>query len=178
MNVVQSLFQLGLQVVAQFQLALAFDPGAPLPVVVRDWWAFGVAVEAEDRARGALRAAGVVRSFQLPAGPGIRVDPGLREGQAVVPGRDNRLAFITVAARTQAQARERLRRAAGEVSVRGVTTAVWLPGESATPDPAFTDAAPETGIAVLEARGGSRVRTAVRPVGRRASPPAAGPGSP
>jgi len=78
------------------QIALAFDADAPLPRAVRDLWAFGFAVEAEDRARGALRAAGVVRSFQLPSGPGVRVDPAIGEGQVIVPSRDNRLAFVTV----------------------------------------------------------------------------------
>ena len=87
------------------QIALALDPGAPLPHVVRDFWAFGFAVEAADRARGALRAAGVVRSFQWPSGPGVRVDSALGEGQVIVPSRDNRLAFVTVSARSQTQAR-------------------------------------------------------------------------
>jgi acetyl/propionyl-CoA carboxylase alpha subunit len=154
--------QTGVDIVAA-QLALAFDAGAPLPRAVRDWWAFGFAVEAEDRGRGALRSAGVVRSFDLPSGPGVRVDPALRSGQVIEPSRDNRLAFVTVSAGTQAQARERLARAAGEVSVRGVTAAVWLPGPSGSPDPAFTDAAPDTGVAGLEVRGGgTSVRVAVR----------------
>jgi acetyl/propionyl-CoA carboxylase alpha subunit len=145
------------------QLALAFDPGAPLPQAVRDCWAFGFAVEAEDRARGALRAAGVVRSFQLPSGPGVRVDSALGEGQVIAPSRDNRLAFVTVSARAEAQARERLPRAAGEISVRGVTTAVWLPGAAGPADPEFTDVALDAGVVELEVRrGGTSVRLAFR----------------
>jgi acetyl/propionyl-CoA carboxylase alpha subunit len=154
--------QTGVDIVAA-QLALAFDAGAPLPHAVRDFWAFGFAVEAEDRARGALRAAGTVRSFQLPSGPGVRVDEALGEGQAIVPGRDNRLAFVTVSARTETLARERLGRAAGEVAVRGVTTTVWLPGLAGAADPEFTDVAPDAGIVELEVRrGGSPVRLAFR----------------
>jgi acetyl/propionyl-CoA carboxylase alpha subunit len=145
------------------QIALAFDADAPLPRAVRDLWAFGFAVEAEDRARGALRAAGVVRSFQLPSGPGVRVDPAIGEGQVIVPSRDNRLAFVTVSARTETQARERLRRAAGEISVRGVTTTVWLPGAAGPADPEFTDVEPDTGVVELEVRrGGTSVRLAFR----------------
>jgi acetyl/propionyl-CoA carboxylase alpha subunit len=145
------------------QISLAFNAGAPLPQAVRDFWAFGFAVEAEDRARGALRAAGVVRSFQLPSGPGVRVDSGLGEGQVIVPSRDNRLAFVTVSASTETQARERLPRAAGEISVRGVTTAVWLPGAAGPADPEFTDVAPDTGVVELEVRrGGTSVRLAFR----------------
>jgi acetyl/propionyl-CoA carboxylase alpha subunit len=145
------------------QLALAFDPGAPLPRAVRDLWAFGFAVEAEDRARGALRAAGVVRSFQLPSGPGVRVDSALGQGQVIAPNRDNRLAFVTVSARAEAQARERLPRAAGEISVRGVTTAVWLPGAAGPADPEFTDVALDAGVVELEVRrGGTSVRLAFR----------------
>ena len=145
------------------QIALAFNAGAPLPQAVRDFWAFGFAVEAEDRARGALRAAGVVRSFQLPSGPGVRVDSALGEGQVIVPSRDNRLAFVTISASTETQARERLPRAAGEISVRGVTTAVWLPGAAGPADPEFTDVAPDTGVVELEVRrGGTSVRLAFR----------------
>jgi acetyl/propionyl-CoA carboxylase alpha subunit len=144
------------------QLALAFDAGAPLPRAVGGFWAFGFAVEAEDQARGALRAAGVVRSFHLPSGPGVRVDPAIRKGQVVVPTRDNRLAFVTVSARTEMQARERLPRTAGEISVRGVTTTVWLPGAAVPADPEFTDVAPDTGVIAAEVRGDTPVRFAFR----------------
>jgi acetyl/propionyl-CoA carboxylase alpha subunit len=154
--------QSGADIVAA-QIALAFDADAPLPRAVRDRWALGFAVEAEDRARGALRAAGTVGSFQLPSGPGVRVDPGLGEGQVIVPSRDNRLAYVTVSGPTQAQARERLGRVAGEISVRGVTTTVWLPGADGPADPEFTDVAPETGVVELEVRrGGTSVRLAFR----------------
>jgi acetyl/propionyl-CoA carboxylase alpha subunit len=149
------------------QLALAFDAGAPLPRVVKDNWAFGFAVEAEDRARGALRAAGVVRSFLLPAGPGVRVDGAVGQGQVIVASRDNRLAFVTVSARTREEARARLPRAAREISVRGVTTTAWLPGAwlpgaAVEADPEFTDVAPESGVVELRERGGTSVRFAFR----------------
>ena len=154
--------QTGIDIVAA-QLALSFDAAAPLPRAVRDRWAFGFAVEAEDRGRGALRAAGVVGAYDLPSGPGVRVDPALRKGQVIQPSRDNRLAYVTVSARTQAQARERMARAAGEVSVRGVTAAVWLPGPAGAPDPAFTDVAPKTSVVEAEVQGGgTSVRFAVR----------------
>lgn len=153
--------QSGVDIVAA-QLALAFDAGARLPRVVRDHWALGFAVEAEDRARGALRAAGIVRPFQLPTGPGVRVDSAIAEGQVVVPSRDNRLAFVTVSARTQEQARERLLRAAREIHVPGVTTSVWLPETAAVADPEFTDIAPDTGIVTLGAPGDTSVRFGLR----------------
>jgi acetyl/propionyl-CoA carboxylase alpha subunit len=149
--------------IARAQIALAFDAGTPLPRAVRDFWAFGFAVEAEDRARGALRAAGAVKSFQLPSGPGVRVDAALGEGLVVAPSRDNRLAYVTVSAKTETQARERLLRAAGEVSVRGVATTVWLPGPAGPADPDFTDTAPDAGVTELEVRrGGASMRLALR----------------
>ncbi len=154
--------QSGVDIVAA-QLALAFNPDAPLPQAMRERWAFGFAVEAEDRARGALRAAGVVRAFNLPSGPGVRVDPAIRNGHVIVASRDNRLAYVIVSAVTQAQAWERVARSAGEISVRGVTTAVWLPDLTGPADPEFTDVAPDTGVVELEVRGGSTsVRLAVR----------------
>ncbi|MGH3264351.1 MAG: biotin carboxylase N-terminal domain-containing protein [Trebonia sp.] len=154
--------QTGVDIVAA-QLALAFDPSVALPRPFRDDWAFGFAIEAEDRARGALRAGGVVRSFRLPSGPGVRVDSAIGQGQAITPSRDNRLAFVTVRARTEAQARERLVRAAREISVQGVATTAWLPGTAGRDaDPDFTDATPDTGIVPLDVRGGGwSVRFAV-----------------
>jgi hypothetical protein len=80
-----------------------------------------------------------------------------------VPSRDNRLAFVTVSARAETQARERLLRVAGEISVRGVTTTVWLPGVAGPADPEFTDVAPDAGVVELEVRrGGASVRLAFR----------------
>jgi acetyl/propionyl-CoA carboxylase alpha subunit len=151
----------GVDIVAA-QLALTFDAAAPLPRAFRDNWAFGFAVEAEDRARGSLRSAGVVRSFQFPSGPGVRVDSAIGQGQVVVPSRDNRLAYVTVSGRTQAQARERLLRAVREISVRGVTTSVWLPDAAGPADPEFTDVAPDPGVVRVESRGGESVRFALR----------------
>jgi acetyl/propionyl-CoA carboxylase alpha subunit len=153
--------QSGVDIVAA-QLALAFDERTPLPRAVKDSWACGVAIEAEDRARGALRAAGTVRSFGLPAGPGVRVDAALREGQVIVPTRDNRLAFITVSARTEDEARQRLGRATAELSITGVTTTTWLANTPSTPDPTFTDTPPDTGIVPVETRGGPQIRLALQ----------------
>ncbi len=145
--------QSGVDIVAA-QLALAFDAGAALPRPGRERWAFGFAVEAEDRARGGLRAGGVVSSLTWPSGPGVRVDPGAAPGQVIVPERDNRLAFVTVSGSTPLEARQRLARAAAEVAVSGVTMSAWLPGAAGLPDPAFSDVAPDTGLVELEVRGG------------------------
>lgn len=153
--------QAGVDIV-RAQLDLALDPAARLPQPARRGAAIGFAVEAEDRARGCLRAGGTVRSFQLPEGPGVRVDSALNEGLTIWPTRDNRLAFVTVSAGTRQQARDRLTRAAGELSVLGVTAATWVSDQPGRPDPAFTDAAPEAGIVPLDVRGGGTMRLAVR----------------
>jgi acetyl-CoA/propionyl-CoA carboxylase, biotin carboxylase, biotin carboxyl carrier protein len=92
----------------------------------------------EDPGRGFLPAPGTVTAYVEPAGPGVRVDSGVRVGSVVGGSFDSLLAKIIVTGATRAEALERARRVLDETVVEGVPTV--LPFHRAVVrDPAFTD---------------------------------------
>ena len=58
----------------------------------------------------------------MPAGPGVRVDTGLRAGDRVPPDYDNLVAKIMVHAGDRGAAIDRLRRALDETEIAGIQT--------------------------------------------------------
>ena len=79
-------------------------------------------VNAEDPARGFLPSTGTLRRFEPPAGPGVRVDSGVRAGGEVSGRFDSMLAKIVVVGADRPQALARARRALDECVVEGVPT--------------------------------------------------------
>ncbi len=81
-------------------------------------------LNAEDPERGFAPAPGMVELLRLPSGPGVRVDTGTAEGEAIPPEYDSMVAKVIAWGRDRAEARARLRRALAEttVIVRGGTT--------------------------------------------------------
>ena len=126
---------------------LAIADGHPVPVL-KDPEPRGHAIEfrinAEDPGRGFLPSPGTVTRFSAPAGPGVRVDSGVRDG-SVVPGQfDSLLAKLVVTGADRQQALRRARRALREFEIRGLATV--LPFDRAVVDsPAF---AAEDGLGV------------------------------
>jgi acetyl-CoA carboxylase, biotin carboxylase subunit len=83
-------------------------------------------VYAEDPDRGYLPDAGTVRRLDLPAGPGVRTDFGVRSGGAVSVYYDPLVGKIIVWAPTRPDAVARARRALSECVVEGVRTTLPL----------------------------------------------------
>ncbi|MSP73069.1 MAG: fused acetyl/propionyl-CoA carboxylase subunit alpha/methylmalonyl-CoA decarboxylase subunit alpha [Myxococcales bacterium] len=79
--------------------------------------AIEVRVCAEDPERGFAPAPGTVRLFRPPAGPGIRVDGALTEGQTIPAVFDSMIAKVMAWAPTRSEALARLQRALGELEV-------------------------------------------------------------
>ncbi|MDH6237761.1 biotin carboxylase N-terminal domain-containing protein [Cryobacterium sp. CG_9.6] len=123
-------------VLAQLQIAV----GGPLPVLedpVPTGHAFEFRINAEDPGRGFLPAPGSVATFVVPSGPGIRVDAGVRAGDAVPPQFDSLLAKLIVTGADRPQALRRARRALAEFEITGLPTV--LPFHRAVVStPAFT----------------------------------------
>jgi len=98
-------------------------------------------INGEDAARGFLPAPGTVTVFDPPAGPGVRLDAGVRSGSVVGGQFDSMLAKLIVVGANREQALERSRRALAEFSVEGVPTVI--PFHRAVLDnPAFTATGP------------------------------------
>jgi 3-methylcrotonyl-CoA carboxylase alpha subunit len=108
----------------EWQLRVA--AGEPLPLRQEELRLRGHAVEArlyaEDPARGFLPAAGVLLRFRAPEGEGIRVDAGVREGDAVSVHYDPLLAKLVAHGRDRPEALRRLRAALAATRVAGVST--------------------------------------------------------
>jgi acetyl-CoA/propionyl-CoA carboxylase biotin carboxyl carrier protein len=79
-------------------------------------------INGEDPGRGFLPAPGTVTRLHLPAGPGVRVDAGIAEGDAVGGAFDSLLAKVIITGETRTETLERARRALDEMVVEGLAT--------------------------------------------------------
>jgi acetyl-CoA carboxylase, biotin carboxylase subunit len=127
---------LGLDLVRE-QIRIA--AGERLALAQGDVRPTGAAIEfrvyAEDPDQGFLPQAGSVRRLELPAGPGIRCDFGVRSGGAVPVHYDPLIGKIIVWAPARAEAVARARRAVDECLLEGVHTTLpihrWLLAQEA-----------------------------------------------
>ncbi len=104
-------------------------------------------INAEDPGRAFLPGPGALTAWQVPAGPGVRVDSGVAAGAVIGREFDSMLAKLIVTGRDRSQALERARRALAEFEVEGVATV--LPFHRAVvDDPAFAPADPAVPFAV------------------------------
>jgi acetyl-CoA/propionyl-CoA carboxylase biotin carboxyl carrier protein len=85
---------------------------------------FEFRINGEDPAAGFLPAPGRITRLRFPAGPGVRVDSGVAEGDTVSGLFDSMIAKVIVTGATRAQAVERARRALGELEIEGIPTVV------------------------------------------------------
>ncbi|MFB2573252.1 biotin carboxylase N-terminal domain-containing protein [Micrococcus sp. IITD107] len=97
---------------------------------------FEFRINGEDPGRGFMPAPGTLSTFRLPAGPGVRVDTGVEEGETISGAFDSMVAKVIVTGATREQALQRSRRALAEMQVEGMPTV--LPFHRAVvSDPAF-----------------------------------------
>jgi acetyl-CoA/propionyl-CoA carboxylase, biotin carboxylase, biotin carboxyl carrier protein len=93
-------------------------------------------INAEDPGRGFLPAPGTITTWQVPSGPGVRVDSGVRAGSVVGPAWDSLLAKLIVTGATRKEALQRAARALAEFEAGGLPTALTFDRVVVT-DPAF-----------------------------------------
>jgi acetyl-CoA/propionyl-CoA carboxylase biotin carboxyl carrier protein len=79
---------------------------------------------AEDPAQGFRPAPGVLSRFRAPSGPGVRMDAGVAEGDAVDGRFDSMFAKLIVTGRDRGEALRRARRALAEIQIDGVPSPV------------------------------------------------------
>ena len=113
----------GLDLVA---LQLRVAAGEPLPPEVLAPTMTGHAVEArlyaEDATRCFLPKTGTLARFEVPAGPGVRVDSGVESGSVVGMHYDPMLAKVVAHGATRHEASARLAAALAGARLHGVTT--------------------------------------------------------
>ncbi|MFK5690515.1 acetyl/propionyl/methylcrotonyl-CoA carboxylase subunit alpha [Ornithinimicrobium sp. LYQ92] len=93
-------------------------------------------INAEDPGRDFLPAPGTALVFRPPTGPGVRLDSGVEQGDAVAGAFDSMLAKLVVTGRDRQQALARSRRALAEFEVEGMPTALTF-HRAVVADPAF-----------------------------------------
>lgn len=79
-------------------------------------------VSAEDPWNNFMPDTGVLTTYRLPSGPGVRVDNGIMEGMEVPIYYDPMLSKLIVHAGTREEAIERMKRAIAEFEVSGIET--------------------------------------------------------
>jgi len=120
----------------QFRIAMGESLGFDDPVIRGHSIEFRI--NGEDPGRSFLPAPGRITAWNIPTGPGVRVDAGFRNGDVIGGNFDSLLAKLIVTGATRKEAIQRARRALAEFEVGGLATA--LPFHRAIlEDPSFTE---------------------------------------
>ena len=81
-------------------------------------------INGEDPGRGFLPAPGQITEWQLPTGPGVRVDAGFKKDDSIGGNFDSLLAKLIVTGSTREEAIARSKRALAEFKIEGLATAL------------------------------------------------------
>jgi acetyl-CoA/propionyl-CoA carboxylase biotin carboxyl carrier protein len=106
----------------QFRIAMGEPLGFDDPVIRGHSIEFRI--NGEDPGRSFLPAPGRITQWEIPTGPGVRVDAGFRNGDVIGGNFDSLLAKLIVTGATRKEALERSRRALDEFKIEGLATAL------------------------------------------------------
>lgn len=106
----------------QFRIAMGEPLGFDDPIIRGHSIEFRI--NGEDPGRSFLPAPGRITQWEIPTGPGIRVDAGFRNGDVIGGNFDSLLAKLVVTGATRQEALERSRRALEEFKIEGLATAL------------------------------------------------------
>ncbi|MGB7964441.1 MAG: biotin carboxylase N-terminal domain-containing protein [Propionicimonas sp.] len=102
-------------------------------------------INAEDPGRSFMPAPGTLTAWQVPTGPGVRVDEGYKVGMAVPGSFDSLVAKIIVTGANRAEAIARSRRALAETVLEGMPSAIPF-HKAVLTDPAYVAADGNFGV--------------------------------
>ncbi|TLP77190.1 acetyl/propionyl/methylcrotonyl-CoA carboxylase subunit alpha [Nesterenkonia sphaerica] len=97
---------------------------------------FEFRINGEDAGRNFMPAPGRLERFDLPTGPGVRVDSGVRAGETISGAFDSMVAKLIVTGADRRQALQRARRALHEMTIEGMPTVLPF-HRKVVEDPAF-----------------------------------------
>ena len=120
----------------QFRIAMGEDLGFDDPEIRAH--SFEFRINGEDPGRSFLPAPGRITQWQIPTGPGVRVDAGFKNGDTIGGNFDSLLAKLIVTGATREEAVQRASRALSEFIVGGLATAIPF-HRAIMEDPAFTE---------------------------------------
>ena len=106
----------------QFRIAEGGMLDYPDPVIRGH--SFEFRINGEDAGRNFMPAPGSVTVFNVPGGPGVRIDTGVEAGSEISGSFDSMIAKLIVTGTTREQALERSRRALAELQVEGMPTVI------------------------------------------------------
>jgi acetyl-CoA/propionyl-CoA carboxylase biotin carboxyl carrier protein len=125
----------GLDLVREmFRIAAGEPLGYSDPVV--SGHAIEYRINAEDAGRNFMPAPGTLTGWQVPAGPGVRLDAGYDVGETVPGSFDSLIAKLVVTGATRDEALARSRRALREFVIEGMPTVIPF-HRRVVDDPAF-----------------------------------------
>ena len=81
-------------------------------------------INGEDPGKGFLPSLGTITKWEVPSGPGVRIDAGFDHGHTIGSHFDSLLAKLIITAATREEAIERARRALREFDIGGLATAL------------------------------------------------------
>ncbi len=126
----------GLDLVREQLKIASGDKISPIDPVIRGH-SIEFRINGEDPGNGFLPSLGTITKWEVPSGPGVRIDAGFDHGHTIGSHFDSLLAKLIVTAATREEAIERARRALREFDIGGLATA--LPFHRAiVNDPNFT----------------------------------------
>jgi acetyl-CoA/propionyl-CoA carboxylase biotin carboxyl carrier protein len=120
----------------QFRIAMGESLGFDDPIIRGHSLEFRI--NGEDPGRSFLPAPGRITNWNLPTGPGVRIDAGFKNGDTIGGNFDSLLAKLIVTGSTRKEAIQRARRALAEFEVGGLATAIPF-HRAILEDPAFTE---------------------------------------
>ncbi|MFY7953343.1 MAG: acetyl-CoA carboxylase biotin carboxylase subunit, partial [Armatimonadaceae bacterium] len=111
---------------AQIRVAAGEKLGFTQRDIVHRGSAIECRINAEDPAKDFRPSAGTITKWQVPGGPGVRVDTHVVTGYRVPPNYDSMVAKLLVFQPTRAEAIATMRRALREFVVEGIQTTIPL----------------------------------------------------
>ncbi|RMH11373.1 MAG: acetyl-CoA carboxylase biotin carboxylase subunit [Planctomycetota bacterium] len=112
------------------KMSILVATGEPIPFKQKDVITRGHAIEcrinAEDPSRNFMPSAGRIETWEVPGGPGVRIDSHVVPGYFVPPNYDSMIGKLIVHADSRAEAIERASRALREFRVGPIQTTIDL----------------------------------------------------